>query len=232
MTAVPSIAVIPARGGSKRLPRKNIRAFAGRPMIHYAIDAARRSGLFQHIVVSTDDDEVAAVARQAGAEVPFMRPAELADDHTGTVPVIVHALHACLGLGWPIEAACCIYPCVPLLQARTLRDGWARLARGDVKFVFPVLAFESPIQRALRRDEDGRTRPFFPEHTPTRTQDLPPAYHDAGQFYWGRTEAWLAGLSPHADGATLVLPAGAAVDIDTPADWDAAESRFRPSLFQ
>lgn len=220
------LAIIPARGGSKRIPRKNLREFAGRPMIGYAITIAHASNLFDHVVVSTDDPEVADVARRLGADVPFMRPAELADDHTGTVPVIAHAVRACADLGWSADAVCCLYPGVPLLGAQTLQAGCDVLEHGDSPYVFPVLAFRSPIQRALRRDADGRSQPFFPEFAQTRTQDLPAAYHDAGQFYWGRTEAWLRGLALHARASTLVLRDDEAVDIDTPEDWSRAEALF------
>jgi pseudaminic acid cytidylyltransferase len=225
------LAVIPARGGSKRIPRKNIRPFAGRPMIGYAIEAARRSGLFEHVVVSTDDAEVAEVARREGAELPFLRPAELADDHTPTVPVIAHAIRACRELGWRVDTACCIYPGVPLLQVQDLAAALA-LLQDDTPYVFPVLPFRSPIQRALRRDAGGRSAPFHPEHAQTRTQDLPPAYHDAGQFYWGHAQAWLDGLSLHADARTLVLCDASVVDIDTPADWALAEALYQARVAQ
>ena len=219
------LAIIPARGGSKRIPRKNIRDFAGRPMIGYAIGAAREAGVFDRIVVSTDDAEIAAIAKEQGAEVPFMRPLELSNDTAGTVPVIQHAMQA---LACPAEArVCCIYPGVPLLQAKVLREALDLLQTAGCDFVFPVLEFPSPVQRALTRDADGGTRSMFPEHADTRTQDLTPAYHDAGQFYWGTAAAWLSGRSPHLGARTLVLPSWAAVDIDTPDDWARAEALFR-----
>lgn len=231
------LAIIPARGGSKRIPRKNIRDFAGRPMIGYAIGAARESGVFDRIVVSTDDAEIAAIAKEQGAEVPFMRPPELSNDTAGTVPVIQHAMQALQGSADAPAAAgaqaagqaqvCCIYPGVPLLQARVLREALDLLQTGGCDFVFPVLEFSSPVQRALTRDADGRTRSMFPEYADTRTQDLTPAYHDAGQFYWGTAAAWLSGRSPHLGARTLVLPSWAAVDIDTPDDWARAEALFR-----
>lgn len=221
------LAVIPARGGSKRIARKNVRSFAGKPMIGYAIDAATRSGLFSAVVVSTDDEEIAAVARALGAAVPFIRPAELADDHTPTVPVIAHAIQECRQLVPEPEAVCCIYPSVPMLAPHHLRLGLDQLQRGLGQYVFPVLAFPSPVQRALRREEDGRTRPFYPEYAATRTQDLEPAFYDAGQFYWGYPQAWLQGLSLHAHGTTVLLPEGSAIDIDTPHDWVRAEALFK-----
>lgn len=220
------LAVIPARGGSKRIPRKNIKPFAGQPMIGHAIGAALASRLFDHVVVTTDDDEIAAAARTLGAEVPFRRPAELADDHTPTVPVVAHGIEACKALGWAADAVCCIYPGVPFLQQDDLREALAVLEDGAT-YAFPVAEFPSPVQRALRRDADGSSRPLFPEHASTRTQDLPPAYHDAGQFYWGRAEAWLAGLNIHLHGRTIVIPQWRAVDIDSPDDWQRAELLYR-----
>lgn len=221
------LAVIPARGGSKRIPRKNILHFAGRPMIAFAIDAALESGLFDRVVVSTDDAEIAEVARRAGALVPFLRPASLADDHTPTVPVIAHALQECTGLGWAVEAACCIYPAVPLIQVQDLAAGLVLLQEDGTRFVFPVAPFPSPIQRALRRDAQGDVRPFLPEHAATRTQDLQPAYYDAGQFYWATADLWRSGKNIHAHGRTLVLPPWRVVDIDTPEDWERAQALYR-----
>lgn len=222
------IAVIPARGGSKRIPRKNIRDFAGRPMITYAIDAAFASGAFDMVIVSTDDAEVTEVARANGAEVPFLRPADLADDYTPTVPVIAHAVAACRDLGWPVEQACCIYPGVPMIDPEDLvRAKLALEAAGGEGYVFPVAPFPAAIQRALRRYNDGRVVPFDPAHVATRTQDLEPGYYDAGQFYWGGADAWLAGLSLHGHGRAIVLPEWRVVDIDTPEDWDRAEKMYK-----
>lgn len=217
------IAVIPARGGSKRIPRKNIRSFAGRPMIGYAVDAALASNLFDHIVVSTDDAEIADIARDAGALLPFMRPAELADDTTPTVPVVQHALEQCVALGWRIDHLCCIYPGVPFLQPEDLVATLRLVELGAAPYVFPVTAFPSPIQRALRLGPDGRVAPFMPENVNVRTQDLEPFYHDAGQFYWGTADAWRQGLNIHANGAGYPIPEWRVVDIDTPEDWDRAE---------
>lgn len=217
------IAVIPARGGSKRIPRKNIRPFGGRPMITHAIDAALRSGVFEHVVVTTDDDEIASIAVAAGAEVPFVRPLELADDHTPTVPVIAHAVQACQKIGWPVSHACCIYPGVPFISVDDLRGALALLEQTGAAYSFPITEFPSAIQRALRRLPDGRMQPFHPEFELTRTQDLEPAYHDVGQFYWGRTEAWLTNNRIHGSGVGFPIPSWRAVDIDTPADWERAE---------
>lgn len=224
---VARIAVIPARGGSKRIPRKNIRPFAGKPMIAYAIEAAKASGVFDHVVVTTDDPEIAEIAVATGAETPFTRPPELADDFTPTVPVIAHAVQACRDLGWAVDEACCIYPGVPFIEADDLVEALRLLESGVAPYVFPVTAFPSPIQRALKRGEAGEVAPFNPEHVGTRTQDLEPAYFDAGQFYWGRAQAWLDGLNIHANGASIILPEWRVVDIDTPADWERAEAMHR-----
>lgn len=218
------IAIIPARGGSKRIPRKNIRNFAGEPMIFYAIDAAKQARLFDHIVVSTDDDEITDIARGLGAEVPFRRPAELADDHMPTVPVIAHAVDACRNLGWDVGAVCCIYPAVPLIDPADIGSAYDLLEAGDGEgYVFPVTPFPSPVQRALRLNAQGTISSFFAGHITTRTQDLEPAYHDAGQFYWGQADTWRAGLEIHDNGRAVVLPEWRVVDIDTPEDWDRAE---------
>lgn len=221
-----TLAVIPARGGSKRIPRKNIRPFAGKPMIAYAINAAKRTGLFDHIVVSTDDAEIAEVARMYGAETPFVRAPELSDDHTPTVPVVVDTIERCAALGWQTAAVCCIYPGVPLIDAKDIRAAHDLLREAGDGYVFPVAEFPSAIQRALRRADDGRMAPFTPEHAATRTQDLEPAYYDAGQFYWGTSQTWLAGKAIHAHGRAIVLPEWRVADVDTPDDWQRAERLY------
>ncbi len=221
-----NLAVIPARGGSKRIPRKNIKPFAGKAMIAYAIEAALASGAFDHVVVSTDDAEIADVARASGAEIPFMRPAALSDDYTPTVPVIAHAIGACEAAGIVVRHTCCIYPGVPMLDPADLRAGLDILLAGGTDYVFPVAPFPAAIQRALKREDDGTTRPFYPDHAATRTQDLEPGFYDAGQFYWGRRDAWMEGLNIHRHGRTIVLPEWRVVDIDTPDDWIRAEIMF------
>jgi len=218
-----NLAVIPARGGSKRIPRKNIKPFAGKSMIAYAIEAALASGTFDRVVVSTDDQEIADVARASGAQVPFMRPASLSDDYTPTVPVIAHAIGACEAAGISIGNVCCIYPGVPMLDPADLRTALEVLLAGGTDYVFPVAPYPAAIQRALKRAADGTTRPFHPEHATTRTQDLEPGFYDAGQFYWGLRNAWMDGLTLHTHGKTIVLPEWRVVDIDTPDDWTRAE---------
>jgi pseudaminic acid cytidylyltransferase len=217
------VAIIPARGGSKRIPRKNILEFSGKPMIAYAIGAARQSGLFEHVVVSTDDAEIARIARVWGAEIPFMRPVELADDHTPTVPVIAHAIAACQTLGWNIEHACCIYPGVPFIQNTDINAALDLLQTSRAAYSFPITEFPSAIQRALRRMPDAKMQPFYPEYELARTQDLEPAYHDVGQFYWGKADAWLTNNKIHSSGVGLPIPNWRVVDIDTPDDWARAE---------
>ena len=220
------IAVIPARGGSKRIPHKNIKKFAGKPIIAYAIDVAKKSGLFDHIVVSTDDDEIALIAIKSGAEVPFKRPVDLADDHTPTVPVIAHAISACQELGWDIELVCCIYPCVPFLQSVDLANALKMLETNKTGYVFPVTEYPSAIQRAFRQLQSGLMEPFYSQHVNTRTQDLEPAFYDVGQFYWGFTKTWLEGKIIHNNGTGLVVPSWRVIDIDTIADWHRAELMY------
>lgn len=223
-----NVAIIPARGGSKRIPRKNVKLFAGRPMIAHAIEAARASELFDRVVVSTDDDEIAAIAKQHGAEVPFMRPADLADDHTPTAPVIAHALSALEEAGaTAIDYLCCIYPGVPFLKMEDLAAGLDLLQKRGSGYTFPVAAYPAPIQRALKMAEDGSLQSFEPRHALTRTQDLEPAFFDAGQFYWGAAETWRTAGPIHADAHGLLIPEWRVVDIDTPADWERAERLYR-----
>lgn len=218
-----NIAVIPARGGSKRIPRKNIKVFGGKPMIAYAITAAQNSGLFDHVLVSTDDAEIATLANEWGAETPFVRPAELANDFTATVPVVAHAIQTCQALGWDFDNVCCIYPGVPLIEVEDLQGAFEHLQAGKADYCFPVTEFPSAIQRALKQNSDGVMQPFYPEFELVRSQDLEPAYYDAGQFYWGKKKAWLSNPRIHSSGTGYVIPSWRVVDIDTPADWDRAE---------
>lgn len=222
-----NIAVIPARGGSKRIPRKNIKAFAGRPMIAHAIAAAIKSKLFDRVVVTTDDADIAAIAQQWGAETPFLRPPELADDHTPTVPVIAHAIRTLQEQGSVFDAVCCIYPGVPFIQTEDLSAAYELLLTCGAGYCYPVTEFPSPIQRALRRLSDGKIQPINPQYEWTRTQDLEPAYYDAGQFYWGKVPTWLGGLGLQSNGSGLVIPQWRVVDIDTPEDWHRAELLFK-----
>lgn len=222
------IAIIPARGGSKRIPRKNIRHFCGKPMIAWPIEAARQSGIFDHIIVSTDDTEIAEVAQQYGAQVPFMRPAELANDHAGTIPVVAHAAQWALDQGWAVEAVCCIYATAPLVSPDDLVEGLKLLRQGSRDFVFSATEYPSPIFRSFRQADDGGIEMFFPEHFTSRSQDLPEALHDAGQFYWGLPEAWQTAQTLFAGkSAALRIPRWRVQDIDTPDDWTRAEALFQ-----
>jgi pseudaminic acid cytidylyltransferase len=223
-----NIAIIPARGGSKRIPRKNIRPFCGRPMMAWAIDAVRESGLFDWIVVSTDDPEIAETARNLGADIPFMRPGELADDRTGTIAVIAHATNWAQERGWPIEAVCCVYPTAPMISPDDLAEGLRLLDERPSDFVFAATDYPSPIFRAFRQAEHGGVEMFFPEHFESRSQDLPRALHDAAQFYWGRPDAWLTAqtlFGPKSD--VLLIPRWRVQDVDTPEDWVRAEALFQ-----
>ncbi len=223
-----TLAVIPARGGSKRIPRKNIRPFLGKPIIAWSIEAARKSGLFDHIIVSTDDEEIAAVAREWGAEVPFLRPKELADDHTGTMPVVAHAIRWAQRHGWAADPVCCIYATAPFIRPEDLKRGYALLMESGKAHAFTVTSFPYPIQRALRITADGGMEMFQPEHYHSRSQDLEPAWHDAGQFYWSRAQAVLQDIPIFsARSAPVKLPPHRVQDIDTEEDWARAELLMR-----
>jgi N-acylneuraminate cytidylyltransferase len=222
------IAVIPARGGSKRIPRKNIRLFGGRPIISYSIDAAKQSGLFDRIIVSTDDDEISTVAKNCGAEVPFVRPKDLADDFTGTNAVVKHAIQ-CLEKT-PVQElyVCCIYSTAPFIKVKYLREGFERLVNSGKSFVFSVTSFSFPVQRAIKIRDDNTVEPLYPEFSSSRSQDLEEAFHDAGQFYWGKAEAFLSDevlFSPVS--VPVVLPRHLVQDIDTEEDWKRAELMFK-----
>ena len=222
------IAVIPARGGSKRIPRKNIRMFCGKPIIAYSISAALQTGLFDQVVVSTDDEEIAAVAREFGATTPFIRPKEIADDFTGTNAVVKHAVAWFSAQSNDVTHACCLYATAPLVQARFITEGYGALSRSDAAFAFSVTSYAFPIQRAVRITPDGRVDAIYPEHRMTRSQDLEHAYHDAGQFYWGTARAFLEEMpvfAPHSIG--VILPRHLVQDIDTLEDWDQAELIYR-----
>lgn len=223
-----NIAIIPARGGSKRIPRKNIRDFCGKPMIAWSVEAAHRSGLFDHIMVSTDDDEIAEVALSSGAEVPFRRPPELADDHTATRPVVNHAIGEAERLWGRIEYVCCIYATAPFLQVHDLKQGFDRLVETGADFAFSVTSFPYPIQRALKLASNGGVEMFHPEYRQYRSQDLEPAYHDAGQFYWGRAALFIEnGDTFSSSSIPVVLPNWRVVDIDNEEDWQRAEQLFK-----
>lgn len=219
-----NVAVIPARGGSKRIARKNIREFAGVPMIAHSIRRALESELFDRVIVSTDDREIAELSRQFGATIPFMRPPELADDHAPTVPVVAHAVEWLRANGLSPAAVCCIYATAPFLDARDLAAGLALLDSAPWRYVFSATTYAFPISRSFAQGGDGSVAMFYPEHRDTRSQDLAEALHDAGQFYWGRPDAWAAGEPIIAGGSTVVrIPRWRVQDIDTTEDWERAE---------
>ncbi|WP_419788233.1 pseudaminic acid cytidylyltransferase [Pseudodesulfovibrio sp.] len=221
-----NIAVIPARGGSKRIPHKNIRDFCGLPIIARSIKTALATGLFASVIVSTDDEAIAETARAHGAEVPFLRPAELADDYTGTTPVIRHALKWCLNEGREVEAVCGLYATAPFALPEDLEKGHTALSNAPA--AFSVTTFAYPIQRGLRRDNEGHVTLLQPEHRETRSQDLPEAYHDCGQFYWA-TREFLLEDKGFMDGEAvgISIPRHRVQDIDTEEDWIRAEAMYR-----
>jgi len=218
-----NIAIIPARGGSKRIPRKNIKLFGDKPMIAWAIEAAKKSGKFDHVIVSSDDPEIIEISNQWGAETPFLRPDSLADDFTPTVPVIAHAIEECQRLGWLVNYACCIYPGVPFLEPADLIKAYDVLNSTNVDFVYPVSEYPHPTQRAMRQLQSGQMQFMDSTHEMTRTQDLETTFHDAGQFYWGRVSAWLEHKKMHSEGVGMVIPNWRVVDIDNFDDWKRAE---------
>lgn len=223
------VGIIPARGGSKRIPLKNIRPFCGQPIMAYTIQAARQSGCFDRIIVSTDDTGIAAVATQLGAEVPFLRTPELSTDTVHIRPVLCDAIQRLRSVGDDPEFICMLMATAPFLQADDLRTGLQRLQTApDKNYAISVTTFPFPIQRAIRITAEGGLAPFEPDSIQKRSQDLEEAYHDAGQFFWGRTDAILAGAQVFGPGTIpIILPRHRVQDIDTLEDWTRAEALFR-----
>nr|WP_314229527.1 pseudaminic acid cytidylyltransferase [uncultured Kingella sp.] len=222
------LCIIPARGGSKRIPRKNIKPFNGKPMIAHSIATAQLSGCFSQIIVSTDDPEIAAIAQQHGASVPFVRPPELSDDHATTGAVIAHAIQFMQQQGWQGNAACCLYATAPFVQPHDLQQGLTTLAQAHADYAFSITSFPFPIQRALKLHAHNQVAMFQPENFAVRSQDLEEAWHDAGQFYWGTSAAWLA-QKPifNSRSIGIKIPRHRVQDIDTPEDWTRAEILYR-----
>jgi pseudaminic acid cytidylyltransferase len=221
------IAVIPARGGSKRVPRKNVRSFAGRPMIGWVISAAQECDLFDRIIVSTDDDEVRKVAVAEGAEAPFVRPRELSDDKTPTRPVVQHAIREISRIAAAPSIVCCIYATAAFVEPEDLRRGLEVLKSGPWDYSFAVTTFDSPIQRALRMTAGGGVEMINPEFRHSRSQDLEETFHDAGQFYWGPASSFLGDLPVFTSASAPVrIPRHRVHDIDTEEDWVLAELMF------
>lgn len=219
------LAVITARGGSKRIPRKNIKPFLGKPMLSYAVDAALQSGLFDEVMVSTDDEEIAAIAKASGAKVPFMRSAATANDHATTRDVLSEVLSEYGKIGHRFEEFACIYPCVPFLTGKILSEAHKVFSDTDADALMPVVRYSFPIQRAVRIGATGLLSFREPEHAVTRSQDLEPMYHDVGMFYFYRTQGFLSEGTMKT--VPFIMKEERVQDIDTPEDWRLAEIKYR-----
>jgi pseudaminic acid cytidylyltransferase len=218
------LCVIPARGGSKRIPRKNIKDFNGKPMIAYSIEAAIQSGCFDKVIVSTDDLEIAEVAKQFGAQVPFIRPEALSNDYAGTLPVIKHAVEWFDAVNENPTQVCCLYATAPFVTAKHIQKAYQQLESSQAEYCFSVTSFPFPIQRAIKLSGQNRVEMFYPEHFNTRSQDLAEAFHDAGQFYWGTADAFKMEKAIFSEVASpYLLPRHLVQDIDTPEDLLRAE---------
>jgi N-acylneuraminate cytidylyltransferase len=218
-----NLAIIPARGGSKRIPHKNIKEFLGKPIIAYSIEAALKSGLFDEVMVSTDDEQIAAIAKQYGASVPFMRSAETANDHAIIADVLNDVLNCYDKLGKHFDNMCCILATAPLLRVEDLQNAYNKLTQSDFVTVIPIVQFSFPIMRSFKMDEKGMIEFNWPEYYPVRSQDIHPAYHDAGMFYWHKIEEWRNGVD-YKNG--YVLDDVYVQDIDTETDWKLAEMKY------
>lgn len=221
-----AVAIIPARGGSKRIPRKNIKNFHGKPLIAYSIEVAQASQLFDRVVVSTDDEEIAKIAKTYGASVPFVRPKALADDFTGTADVINHALNWLHRDGEIYDYVCTLYATAPFLQKEYLQEGFKKLKESDAIHAFSVTSMPFPIQRTFKITENGRCEMFMPQHYYTRSQDLEEGYQDAGQFYWSKIGVDSKEIIFGKDSIPIVLPRYLVQDIDTLEDWQRAELMY------
>ena len=219
-----NLAIIPARGGSKRIPRKNIKNFLGKPIIAYSIEIALQSGLFDEIMVSTDDDEIAKIAIQYGAKVPFMRSAKAADDYATITDVINEVLNMYCKNNQRFDNICCILATSPLITVEQLSSAYHKLIASDIlTSIYPIVPFSYPIQRSLKMDKDGYVKMNFPKHATTRSQDLEIMYHDAGAFYWHKVKSWKTGELVKGG---FVLDEINVQDIDTENDWKLAELKY------
>jgi pseudaminic acid cytidylyltransferase len=222
-----AVAIIPARGGSKRIPKKNIKDFFGKPLIAYSIETAIKSNLFDKVIVSTDDEEIANIAIQYGAEVPFLRPKELSDDFTGTGKVVNHMINYLQNLDKKIDYVCTIYATAPMLQENYLIEGFKKLKNSTAKLCFSVTSMPFPIQRTFKINKNERCEMFTPEHFYTRSQDLEVAYQDAGQFYWKNVNIKSDEIPFGKDSIPIILPRYLVQDIDTLEDWKRAEYMYQ-----
>lgn len=224
-----SVCVIPARGGSKRVPGKNIRPFCGRPLMAWSIDCAKESGLFDRIIVTTDSEDIAKVARECGAEVPFFRPPHLSDDITPTIPVVAHAVKELENQGEHYDYVCCLYATAPLVNPASLRKGFETIrSRPEKSFAISVTSYAFPIYRSIKLEEDDSIAMNFTDQEKYRTQDYPEAYHDAAQFYWGRPDSYYRENRFFTNASVGVrIPRSQVQDIDTEDDWILAEALFK-----
>ncbi len=223
-----NLCIIPARGGSKRIPRKNIRNFLGKPIIAYSIETALQSGLFEEVMVSTDDEEIAQVAKKYGAKVPFFRSKENSDDYATTAHVIVEVLQQYRKLGFGFEDACCLYPTAPLVKVERLIEGFTILKESKAKSTFPIVAYSPSIWRSLRQTSHEVFEMIWPEYLNSRSQDLEKAYHDAGQWYWLNAESFLKEQRIYTDNTScIVLSEYEVQDIDTEIDWEMAKIKYQ-----
>tara|TARA_B100000795_G_scaffold270018_1_gene261914 strand:- start:8533 stop:9234 length:702 start_codon:yes stop_codon:yes gene_type:complete len=223
-----NVCVIPARGGSKRIPYKNIKEFNGKPIIAYSIEAALNSKCFDQVIVSTDDSEIAMVAKQYGANVPFCRPDELSNDYIGTIPVIKHTIEWMENNDNKIDNVCCLYATAPFIQPKIISESYKQLVSSKNQYCFSVTSFTFPIQRAVKIVKGGNISMFYPEYFDKRSQDLEEAYHDAGQFYWGKAQAFKDELPLFSElAAPYILPRYLVQDIDTMEDWIRAEAMYK-----
>ena len=221
------IAIIPARGGSKRIPRKNIKEFYGKPLIAYSIQTALESKLFEKVIVTTDDEEIVKIAKEYGADVPFLRPKELSDDFTGTCDVVKHALEWLEAKGEIFDFTCTIYATAPLLQSRYLIEGYHALKDSTAINAFSSTSMPFPMQRTFKVNDEGRCEMFTPEYYMTRSQDLEEAYQDAGQFYWTKVDQTSGEIMFGKDSIPIILPRHLVQDIDTLEDWQRAEIMYK-----
>lgn len=221
------IAIIPARGGSKRIPRKNIKDFLGKPIIAYSIEAAIKSGVFDEVMVSTDDSEIAEISKEYGANVPFFRSSELSSDMAMTAPVLLEVLNEYLKLGQKFDYCCCIYPCAPFINPQKIEEGLETMLNKQANSATPVVQFSYPIQRALRIKNE-KISMIFPENLEVRSQDLEKTYHDVGQYYWIKTDNFFVEKQLFSKNAVpILIPESEVQDIDTEEDWKIAEIKYK-----
>jgi N-acylneuraminate cytidylyltransferase len=222
------VAIITARGGSKRIPRKNIKDFLGKPIIAYSIEAAIRSKLFDEVMVSTDDKEIAAIAKQYGANVPFIRSSKNSDDFASTVDVILEVIEKYKENGIEFTYGCCLYPTAPFITSELLNEAFDLIKEKQFDTVFPVVRFSNPIQRALTKNKDGKISMMQPEYKLSRSQDLEKAYYDAGQFYWFDSEALTKNKSLWTENTGVIeIEENKVQDIDNLIDWKLAELKYK-----